>query len=83
MLNNKQDYVDVPSLYRAKVKLNSALCEEVEVDGENASILKEEESMNLEQEYKEVGFLDILKSKALLIRLLVCIYFMNDYKSLS
>ena len=56
-----------------KVKLNSALCEEVEVDGENTSILKEEENIKLEQEYKEVGFLDILKSKTLLIRLLVCI----------
>ena len=53
------------------------------MDGENASILKEEENIKLEQEYKEVGFLDILKSKTLLIRLLVCIYFMNDYKSSS
>ena len=61
-----------------KVKLHSALCEEVEVDGENASILKEEENIKLEQEYKEVGFLDILKSKTLLIRLLVCIYLLYE-----
>ena len=55
-----------------KVKLNSSLSMEEDVDGEDVSILKASESKTLEQEcYKEVGFLDILRSRTLLIRLLV------------
>ena len=57
-----------------KVKLDSSLCEDVEEDGEDVSILKTSESKTLDQElYREVGFIDILKSRTLLIRLLVCI----------